>query len=298
MTDTKKNNPEKKLIHFFQNESIAHCSPRTITKMSATTENTQLMNLFEKFVKDASKLVNIKKDTDCLLSQIIAHMATDECHTSAIQHLERIFQRPFDSVHTEEPLTIDIDAANSAPSPVKKQKKTKAKKSELNSPAPEPLANEPKGTEPKTKGKPGRKPKASAPVEEEPALDLVAPVIASACATPVLEEVDKPKAKKVKNVKETPVESEEAKPKTKKVKKVKDASIETEVDEPKPKTKKTKKAIEEKPIEEKPIEEKPIEEEPAAADDLVAKLTTISNEVETDELTEEDLLELLSEDEE
>jgi len=277
------------LIHFFQNKSIAHCSLRTTTKMSATTENTQLMNLFEKFLKDASKLTSVKKDTDCLISQIIAHMVTDECHTSAIQNLERIFQRPFDSVHTEEHLTIDIDCANSASSPVKKQKKTKAKKSDIDSHAPESVTtNEPNVTEPKTKGKPGRKPKVAVPVEEEPALDLVAPVIASACATPVLEEVDKPKAKKVKKVKAVHVESEESKPKAKKVKKVKDASIETEVDEPKPKTKKTK----------KPIEEKPIEDEPAAADDLVAKLTTISNEIETDELTEEDLLELLSEDEE
>ena len=228
--------------------------------MSATTENTQLMNLFDKFLKDASKLSKVKKDTDCLISQIIAHMVTDDCHESAIQNLERIFQRPFDSANTEEPVSIVVDDITS---PLKeKQKKIRAKKSEFNSPA---ITNADVTAEPKVaKGKPGRKAKTAATVDE-PVLELVAPVVASACSTPILEE-------------------EESKPKKTKAKKTKEASTE---EAPK-KEKKTKKV--------KGNEEESMQDTPS--EDLVAKLVVIGNTEETEELTEEDLLELLSEDEE
>jgi len=237
--------------------------------MTANTENTQLMNLFDKFLKDASKLSKVKKDTDCLISQIIAHMVTDECHVSAIQNLERIFQRPFDSVAAdsstvEEQLTID------ATSPLKeKQKKIRAKKADFNSPA---ITDTVVTSEPKVaKGKPGRKAKTAATVEE-PVLELVSPVVASACATPVLEEEEpKPKAKKTKAKKatlEVPTEESSKKESPKKEKKEK-------------KEKKTKK----------------VEDEDTPSKDLVAKLVVIGNTEETEELTEEDLLELLSDDE-
>jgi len=274
--------------------------------MSATTENTQLMNLFTNFLKDASKLVKVKKDTDCLLSQIIAHMATDECNTTAIQNLERIFQRPFgssqsDSSTTEEPLTIDT--VNAPTSPLK-QKKIRAKKSELNSPV---ITD--KDAPKVTKGKPGRKAKTQL-VEEEPVLELVAPVVASACATPVLEEPKPTKAKKAKAKKtKEPAPTEEApsqempkeeqpkeeqpkeeQPKEEQPKEEEPKEEEPKEEEPPKKEKKIKKV---KAKKDKPKEEEPKEDPPS--EDLVAKLVAISN---TEELTEEDLLELLSEDEE
>ena len=274
--------------------------------MSATTENTQLMNLFANFLKDASELVKVKKDTNCLISQIIAHMVTDECNKMAIQNLERIFQRPFDSSHSdsshsdsshsdsshsdsshsdsstmEEPLTT---------SPLKqKQKKIKANKSELNSPPDVP------------KAKPGRKAKTATNKEEEP-------VVASTCVTPVLDE-PKPKAKKVKTKKtteEAPTEeapTEEAPKKEKKTKKVKanyivpteEAPTEEapteEVLKKEKKIKKVKAMVELKEVESKEVESKEVE----STEDLVAKPVTMSN---NEELTEEDLLEILSEDEE
>lgn len=200
--------------------------------MSTTTENTQLINLFTNFIKDASNLVRVQKDTNCLISQIIAHMVSDECNETAIKNLERIFQRPF---------TVD-DTVQEGEEDLQVEKKPKGKKSKVT------------------------------PVEDEPIIELVAPVVASVCTTPVLEE-PKPKVKNVKTKKS----KEESK----------DKKIKSKV----AKVKKTKAEPKQEPKEELK------EDTPKEKTDLVAKLVIMTNTEDTEELTEEDLLELISEDE-
>jgi len=134
----------------------------------STTTASPLTKLFEKFLKDASKLATVKKDTDCLVAQIVAHMFTPECEEAALTNLERIFQRSF-----RPELTIDVEAANEAegprselnsPLPVKPKKKTTKK-----SKTPEEVVESP--VEIKEKKKPG--PKAKKVIQEETTVEEI-----------------------------------------------------------------------------------------------------------------------------
>lgn len=218
---------------------------------------TPLTKLFEKFLKDAGKLATVKKDTDCLVAQIVAHMFTPECEEAALTNLERIFQRSF-----RPELTIDVEASNetegprselNSPLPVKPKKKTTKK-----SKTPE------EGLEPpveiKEKKKPG--PKAKKVIQDETTL--------TESSLPVADIKEKkkpgPKSKKVIQENATVVESTSA---TSTVEEIKEKK------QPAPKAKNTKVST--------PVMSSPI-----------AKLVIASNESGDEELTEEDLLEIIS----
>jgi len=209
--------------------------------MSAqNTNTTPLSNLFDKFLKDASKLCNVKKDTECLISQIVAHMATPECQEDALMNLERIFQRSFRV--TDEPNTpvAEEDAVSST------------------------ILDETKvvnSTDVKEKKKSGPKKAKKEEVPVVESLDIVEP-------TPEVKEKKKPGPKKAKKEEVPVVESTET-PEIKEKKK--------------PGPKKAAKTVS--------TEETPVDADANA--DAIARLVKVTNEVE-EELTEEDLLEIVT----
>lgn len=241
---------------------------------ASASSSTPLTNLFEKFLKDASKLCSVKKDTDSLIAQIIAHMATPECEEAALNNLERIFQRSF---HTDK-VDIEPQVDNAIRSGFNSPLLTKNKKT-------------PELTEKKSKSK--SKLNTEVEVEDEAHTD------------PVVEEVKekkksgpKPKAKAVPVVEEqeAPIELKEKKkpgpkPKTKAEPVVQEQEAPTELKEKKKPAGPKAKAKKETPIE---VTEN---NQSVKQDDIVARLVSVTNDSD-EELTEEDLLEIVDTDSE
>ena len=237
----------------------------------STEVPTPITKLFEKFLNDVSKIGIVKKDTDCLIAQIVAHMATPECKEDALNNLERIFQRSFRTEDEESSIeaTPEVTSGFNSPIPTKTKKtpEIKEKKSKKTATPVEELETP---TEVKEKKKPGPKAKKT---EEEP----------QETPTEVKEKKKPgPKAKKTEDEQETPTEVKEKKKPGPKAKKTEEDPQETpaEVKEKKKPASKTKSK-----------KESVVEEEKET--DMIARLVSVTEEDK--ELTEDDLLEICSE---
>ena len=166
--------------------------------MSANQMSTEvpspITKLFEKFLNDVSKIGIVKKDTDCLIAQIVAHMATPECKEDALNNLERIFQRSFRTEDEESSIeaTPEIRSGFNSPIPTKTKKTPEIKEKKSKKTA-TPVEEVETPTEVKEKKKPGPKAKKTEEDSQE---------------TPAEVKEKKKPASKTKSKKESVVEEE------------------------------------------------------------------------------------------